>query len=479
MSRSPDGSAQSGGERASPGHRDHAGHAVVVERDALPDSPQARRCVPQSRMLHALLPRGQGIIERLFPGYGRDLEAAGAVSLHLPTDGVMLTPAGWLDRRATGWPLLSASRPLYEWAVRTRLREVPGVRILDRHDMTSLVTSQDGRQVTGAVLRPLDTTGGTARELAADLVVDAGGRGSRAPAWLSDAGYDTPPKTNVDPNIGYAARIYRMPAGFSADWQVAMLFAKPPSMSRTGYLFPIEDSQWMVGLMGAADQQPPTDEDGFAAFIRSLRHPLIADVLADAEPVTPIHGYRGTANRLWHYERMSRWPERFVVLGDAVCAFNPVYGQGISTAAVAAETLDACLRRQRRRRPGGDLDGLARRFQRRMARRNNDAWLMSTGEDLRFPTTTGMRVTGAMRLQHRYLDRVLAACTQDPATASTYAQVLGMLARPTALFAPRVLAAAARHRPDDNGTPSNSPPPTRPPAGPSARTGVIPTDTPP
>lgn len=125
----------------------------------------------------------------------------------------------------------------------------------------------------------------------------------------------------------------------------------------------------MVGLMGAGDQQPPTDEDGFAAFTRSLRHPLIADMLANAEPVTPIRGYHGTANRLWHYERMARWPERFVVLGDAVCAFNPVYGQGISTAAVAG----------------------------------------------------------------------------------TYAQVLGMLTRPAALFAPRVLAAAARTHPGGAG----------------------------
>ncbi|MGH4023687.1 MAG: NAD(P)/FAD-dependent oxidoreductase [Pseudonocardiaceae bacterium] len=477
MSRSPE---KSGGDGTAPGH---AGHAVVVgagmagllaarmladhfeqvtlvERDELPDTAQPRKCVPQSRMLHALLPRGQGIVERLFPGYGHDLQSAGAVSLHLPTDAVMLTPAGWLDRRAVGWPLLSASQPLYEWAVRRRLRELPGVRIVDRHDVTAL-TTQQGR-VTGVLVRPLDTTGGADRVLDADLVVDAGGRGSRAPAWLSDAGYGTPPKTNVDPKLAYSARIYRVPEGHSADWRVAMLFAQPPSTSRTGYLFPIEDAQWMVGLMGAADQQPPTDEDGFAAFTRNLRHPLIADAIAAAEPVTPIHGYRGTANRLWHYERMSRWPERFVVLGDAVCAFNPIYGQGISTAAIAAETLDACLRSHRRRRPGGDLDGLARRFQRRMARRNNDPWLMSTGEDLRFPTTTGVRVTRAMRMQHRYLDRVLVACTRDPVTAGTYAQVLGMLARPTALFTPRVLAAAARARPNGTGTPSNPPPSVQP-----------------
>jgi 2-polyprenyl-6-methoxyphenol hydroxylase-like FAD-dependent oxidoreductase len=422
----------------------HFKQVTLIERDGLTDDAQVRKGVPQGRMLHVLLPRGQEIVERLFPGFSHEMEAAGAVSLCLPTDALVLTPAGWLDRRATGWPLLSASRPLFEWSVRRRLRELLGVTILDRHDATGLLTSWDGRHVTGVTLRPLDDAEGTHQQLAADLVVDTCGRGSRAPSWLSNAGYAAPTKTQVDPNIGYASRIYRIPDGFSADWQLVMLTSQPPSMPRTGYLFPIENGQWMVSLMGAAGQYPPTDEDGFAAFTRNLRHQVIADVLATAEPVTPIRGYRGTANRLWHYERMHRWPERFVVLGDAVCTFNPIYGQGMSTAAVAADTLDACLHDQHRRHRADDLDGLARRFQRRLARRNADPWMLSTGEDLRFPTTIGMKVNVATRMQHRYLDRVVAAATQDPATADTLLRVMGMLTRPRSLFAPRILAVAAR-----------------------------------
>lgn len=169
-----------------------------------------------------------------------------------------------------------------------------------------------------------------------------------------------------------------------------------------------------------------------------------------------MRAFRGTANRLWHYERMSRWPERFVVLGDAVCAFNPIYGQGMSTGAVAAQTLDTCLCEQRRRRRAGDLDGLARRFQRRLARRNAEPWMMATGEDLRYPTTTGMRVTPAIRLRHRYLDRVVLATTWDPATADAYTLALGMIARPTKLFTPPVLAAVARSRPGA-ATPTSPP----------------------
>jgi 2-polyprenyl-6-methoxyphenol hydroxylase-like FAD-dependent oxidoreductase len=439
----------------------HFERVTLVERDALPEGMDARKGVPQGCMPHVMLPRGQRIMERLFPGYSRELEAAGAVALSMPTDVLLLTPVGWLDRRATGWPFISASRPLFEGMLRRRLRELPGLTILDRHDVISLRTSADRREVTGTVLRPLDDPGAT-RELAADLVVDASGRGSRAPVWLAEAGHPQPTTTDVDPNMGYASRVFHIPKGFRADWQMVMLTSQPPSMPRTGYLLPIENGQWMVGLMGAAGQHPPTDEDGFTAFARSLRHPIIADALATAEPVSPIRAYRGTANRLYHYERMARRPERFVILGDAVCAFNPIYGQGMSTAAVAADTLDACLRAQRGQRRGGNLDGFAGRFQRRLALRNAEPWMLSTGEDLRFPTTTGMNVSLVMRLLHRYLDWLLPVAMHDLRIARTYIQVFGMLERPAALFAPRILATAARARRDELSSSSSFAPPARP-----------------
>jgi 2-polyprenyl-6-methoxyphenol hydroxylase-like FAD-dependent oxidoreductase len=445
----------------------HFEQVTLIERDQLPAGTRARKGIPQGRMPHVMMPRGEQIIERLLPGYSGELAAAGAVALRMPLDTLVLTPAGWLDRRPTGWPLHSASRPLFEGVLRRRVRDLPGVTIVDGHEVTALLTSPDRRQVTGTVLRRLDDTAGT-RELAADLVVDASGVSSRAPVWLSEAGCPTPTTTRVDPDVGYASRIYRIPPEFSADWQAVLLFSKPPSMPRSGYLIPIEGSQWMLGLMGAAGQHPPTDEEGFAAFTRSLRHPIIADVLAAAEPVTPIRAYRGTANRLRHYERMTRQPERFLILGDAVCAFNPVYGQGITTASIAAETLDACLCTQRSQRPGGNLDGLARRFQRRLARCNADPWLLSTGEDLRFPTTTGMHVTVTTRLMHRYLDRLLPVAIRDLRIADIYLQVFGMLARPAALFAPRVLAAAARAKPHQVG---GSAPPDRPPVPAQRRQG--------
>jgi 2-polyprenyl-6-methoxyphenol hydroxylase-like FAD-dependent oxidoreductase len=444
----------------------HVERVSLVERDVLPDAAEQRKGVPQGRQLHVLLPRGRDIIDRLFPGFSRELESAGGVPIRVPAELPILSPAGWLDRRAPGWACLSASRPLFEATVRRRLRQLPGVAILQGREVTGLHASDDGRAVDGVLVRRLDT--GETTLLGADLVVDASGRGSRAPAWLAELGYPSPDRTEVDPDIAYATRVVRIPVGATADWKGVMLTSQPPDIPRTGYLIPIEDGQWMVAVMGAGGQHPPTDEEGYAAFLRSLRHPVIADAVEHAEPVTPIHGHRGTANRLWHFERLSRWPDRFVVVGDGVCAFNPIYAQGMTTAAVAAETLDACLLDQRRRQPAGRLDGMAARFQRQLARRNADPWSLSTGEDLRFPTTTGTPVTVAARAMNRYLDRVVLACTRDPRTADAYVQVLGMLARPSAVFQPHVLAAALRARPDGGrGTPPS------PLSIPPARTGAM------
>jgi 2-polyprenyl-6-methoxyphenol hydroxylase-like FAD-dependent oxidoreductase len=193
----------------------------------------------------------------------------------------------------------------------------------------------------------------------------------------------------------------------------------------------------MVTLQGAGEDHPPTDEAGFLGFARGLRSPLLYEAIRNADPRSPIRGYRRTGNQRRHYERMRRWPERFVVVGDAACVVNPVYGEGMSIAAMTAVRLDRCLSET-----GGVPEGFARRFQRRVARCSAGAWLIATIEDLRYPTTTGARVGARTRCAHWYLDRVMRAANRNAPTNTALVRVLGLVARPRLLFRPAVMIRA-------------------------------------
>ncbi|MBV9126363.1 MAG: hypothetical protein JO112_23690, partial [Planctomycetes bacterium] len=279
--------------------------------------------------------------------------------------------------------------------------------------------------------------------LEADLVVDASGRGSRAPQWLKALGYTPPEDTVVNAFLGYASRVYQSPPNPPAEWKTLYLQSKPPVGKRTGLIAPVEGGRWMVTLSGRGGDYPPTDEAGFLDFARSLPSSMLYEAIRQAEPLSPIAGYRATENRLRHFERLARWPEGFVVLGDAACAFNPVYGQGMTTAALGAVTLDQCLRSQ----PAGPArvhDGLARRFQRQLAAVNVTPWLLATGEDHRYPTTVGGRPSRLTRLQQHYVDQVIRLSTRDPQTRLTFLKVLHLIQSPRALFGPRVLLGLLR-----------------------------------
>jgi hypothetical protein len=275
----------------------------------------------------------------------------------------------------------------------------------------------------------------------ASLTVDASGRGTRAPQWLAALGYPAPAETLVNSFLGYASRYNRRPATLAADWKGILIGARPPANPRGGALVPLEGDRWLVTLAGGGRDYPPTDEAGFLAFAQSLASPLIYDAIRAAEPLSNIHGYQRTENRWRHYERLPRWPAGLVVVGDAVCAFNPVYGQGMSAAAVGALALDQALRE---RAAAGGRCGWERRFQAELAKRSADPWLMATGEDFRYPTTEGGRRTPLTRATHWYMNRVIAAATSSADVLTAFASAAHLLAPPASLFHPRIMARALR-----------------------------------
>jgi 2-polyprenyl-6-methoxyphenol hydroxylase-like FAD-dependent oxidoreductase len=438
---------------------DHFEQVTVVDRDQLPDRPGFRRGVPQSRHLHVLLSRGLECLEELFPGFEADLVAAGAPVVE-GSESLWLNAAGWCRRYPSPIRLLGASRELIEWEVRTRVTGLDNVEVVERCEAVGLLGHHDRGGVTGVRLRShgghAEVTGPDA-DVPADFVVDASGRGSRAPRWLAALGYQPPTQTAINSLLGYASRQYKIPGNFQADWRMLVINAKPPGNARTGALVPIEGGRWMVALIGAGRDYPPADDTGFLEFARGLRSPLLYQTIEAAEPVSPIYSYRNTDNQRRHFERLRRWPERFVVIGDASCTFNPIYAQGMTVTAMTAVALDHLLA-EHRRRPRVDPSALASRFQRQVARTSAGAWTMATSEDLRYPWTEGARLNLPTRFMHRYADRVLEAANGNPKVNTAFVNVVNLRHPPTSLFRPRVLLPVLARR---RAPPLTNPPTTR------------------
>jgi 2-polyprenyl-6-methoxyphenol hydroxylase-like FAD-dependent oxidoreductase len=415
---------------------------TIVERDHLPEGAEQRAGVPQGRHTHILLARGLHILEQLFPGLEAELAAAGAPAVDSGADWAALLPAGWAPRYRSGIVLRACSRPLLEATVRRRVKATPGIHILAQHDAIGLLADADRRSVVGIRVRDRERVAddaGAEAMLPADLVVDATGRESHAPQWLEMLGYPVPAETVINAFIGYASRRYRRPTGGQPPWKAMLLSAHAPDQPRMGVIYPIEGDCWQVGLAGSARDYPPTDEEGWLAFAHSLRSPRLYEAIQGLDPITPISGYRRTQNRLRHFERLSRWPSGFVVVGDAVCAFNPVYGQGMTVAALGAMVLDRWLRTWR----AGTMPDGSLRFQRELARVNAVPWLLATSEDFRWPTTEGSQRGHATRLLHRYLDQVLSLATRSAHVHRAYTEVAYLLRPPRRLVMPDILVPVA------------------------------------
>jgi 2-polyprenyl-6-methoxyphenol hydroxylase-like FAD-dependent oxidoreductase len=428
--------------------KDHVESVEIIEAHELPDGPEPRTGVPQAVHFHLLQTGGAEAFDALLPGTVDLLLAAGAHRIPMTTNTVICSPEGWYRRwQRTTHYLISASRDLTDFVVREQVRKDPRVKVRTHTKVVGLLG--DRRRVTGVRVRAAD---GTEAELRADLVVDASGRASRTPQWLARFGITGLTEDNVDSGLVYASRIYRAPVP-THDWPMVGVNADPrlPRPAGAGGILPIEGGRWHVSLMGAPGGQPTRDADAFEPFARTLRHPVVADLLAHAEPLTDVSVTHSTANRRHYYERLTAWPEGLVALGDSVAAFNPVYGHGMSVAAQGAVALRDVLSTgltpdlTSGSAPGltpALPPGLARRAQRAIARSVDTAWALAIGQDIHFSTTEGKSPNLVDRLLHRYVSRLSRTATGSFRAATALTDVLALQAPPTSLVRPSVLLTA-------------------------------------
>jgi 2-polyprenyl-6-methoxyphenol hydroxylase-like FAD-dependent oxidoreductase len=396
---------------------------TVIDRDVLPEGGVHRRSVPQSHHLHVLLPRGREVLEDLFPGF-----TARAVQAGAPTgDGlgaVRVVVSGHRLRQVDVGRLgLFVGRPFLEGQVRARLRVLPAVTFVEGSDIAGLMTTPDRHRITGVAVRGPNQQ---PQHITADLVVDATGRGSRTPIWLREWGYRPPAEDRIEIRLGYATRTLRLrPGAIGNDKFIAIV----PTVDnpRIGALGAMEGGRHILTLGGILGDYPPTDPAGFEAFAASLAAPDIAKAIQGAQPVNDPVAFRFPASVRHRYERLRAFPAGLLVIGDAVSSFNPIYGQGMTVAALQAMALRQLLARTPQPAP--------RHYFRLIAKTIDPPWDIAVGADLAFPDVPGTR-TAKTRLVNAYLPRLLTAAAHDATLSMAFAQVQGLIDRPEALLRP-------------------------------------------
>jgi 2-polyprenyl-6-methoxyphenol hydroxylase-like FAD-dependent oxidoreductase len=423
---------------------DYFEHVTVVERDVLiKDGDESRKGVPQAAHAHGVLASGYRVMDAYFPGMMDELEALGAPRGDVVGDFLWFQYGRWKLRHQSGLRCITVSRPCLEAAVRARVKALRNVTFVDGADGVSPRFDAATERVTGFVVH--HRCRNVQEVLEADLVVDATGRGSQSARWLEIAGFGRPEEITVKVDVGYATRTFERRDGDFFDSMGGVVSGTAPVSKRSAAVLAAEGGRWVVTLAGVLGDYPPTNETAWAAFAASLPVSAVHDLVTSAAPLTEIVTYRFPANHRRLYERMKRFPSGYLVIGDGLCSFNPIYGQGMSVAATEAQALGESL--------SSGLDGLAQRFYAKASRIIDIPWTIATGEDLRYPQIEGARPSG-FRLVNRYLERVHAVASEDPLVCRKFFDVLNLLAPPPSLMAPSVAwRVLARRRPRKDTSP--------------------------
>jgi 2-polyprenyl-6-methoxyphenol hydroxylase-like FAD-dependent oxidoreductase len=372
----------------------------IVERDELPTAPANRQGTPQSFHPHRVLPRGHMILERYFPGYTNDLLEHGAY----PSDAeelVLVNPFGTLVVRPPSGSA-SSSRALLEWVLRRRVQKIPHVHFITNKEVTGFMSSEDRLTITGIYTKERNKNKQEGL-LTADMVIDTSGRSSKIIKWLNSLGYTVPNPEVLKVSLGYSTQYYKIPSQAQKQWRSVISDAQPAKRISNGTLIRIEDDIAGTLLFSAGGEHYPSIKpDKYKEELNNLITSEISDIVSNLEPLQDPRGYRTSESIRQHFEQMEHWPSGLLVLGDVFCNFDPIYGQGMTVAAMEAETIANCLEEQRR----NPQPYFERHVLHRMQEAIEPAWWLSSISDLRWK---GVEHVGATPLKgvtfaQKYID---------------------------------------------------------------------------
>ena len=444
---------------------------LVLERDELPAQAEHRRGVPQSKHPHFLLNSGRRAIGALFPGFEDDLIAAGGLHLMPSMDAAYLDGEGWSARKRSAMTMIYSSRILIERVLRDKVRELANVVI------------REGVTVNGLTVRDGGITGvdfADEEHVDADFVVDAMGRGSPVSSWLVAAGWPEPEVRTLDAKVTYTSRWYDLPAPAERPpswwWQHLVIMPTPDKRKHPAeheYLvnfFPIEGNR-AIACMGSWGLEMPRTTDTFAESAARVRTPLFAAAMQRCAPTSEVHLTRSTGNKWRRYDRLRTPPKGLVFIGDSICAFNPFYAQGISSASGSALLLREHLSRARR------LDVVfSSRFLRQQRKLLGVPWSLAMARDQGYECAVGTEKLPEWRrrivaaVSNPAFSLIVGAAREDDVVDEHFAKVFNldeslgdMMRNPrviTGLVRYRIRAALGKHRVPFGFDPQAEPPAT-------------------
>lgn len=376
-----------GGLAAAGALTDHFERVTVFDRDVLPTDGSPRSGIPQGRHVHVLLAGGHRAISDLFPDFEQDLLRAGAIPVRVDRDMRRDFPGGvTYPQLDLGFDSYSQSRPRLEGTLRARVRRLQNVALEQECRVQALTSSDGGRMVDGVSYVDAD---GRNHELRADLVVESSGRGSLTYAFLEGVGQPLPEATSIGVDMCYSSAVFEVPEDAPTGWKGVAVYPSAPDSSRSGLLMPLEAGRWIVSLGARLGEEPPGDPDGFMEYLRTLHSPTIYDAVSKAKRVGEIARYRFPESIRRHYVRLNSFPRGLLPMGDSICRFNPIYGQGMTVGAQQAHTLDRLL--TERGDVADPLDGLAHAFFEAVEHVVETPWVTAALPDFAYPDTRGER----------------------------------------------------------------------------------------
>ncbi len=415
---------------------DHFERVTILERDPVSDHPESRRGQAQTRHLHGLLAQGFRIIKRYFPDLETRLIQGGATMSDMGESIRWYHHDGYKIQFASGLMGVSVSRAFLEWHILKAVLAASHVTLHAPCTVNNLIVNPERTHVVGVEILS-DENKGHAKSISANLVVNAGGRGSAMGKWLEHLGFVPPPEDEIKVGVGYATRVYQRQSDDLRGAKLVMISPTPPTQKHMTFMFPMENDRWIITAGGWLGDHPPTDDSGYVNFIQKLPVADVFNVIRNAEPLSDIYTYKFPSSLRRRYEQLKRFPEGYLVLGDAIASLNPVYGQGMTSAAMQVGVLDRLLLQRK------SLEGLWHPFFRRIAKVVDIPWKIAGCEDFRYPETQG-RKPPMTDLMNVYLAKVHRATHYDSIVYSQFLQVMNLMAPPSSLLHPRIIIRVIR-----------------------------------